>query len=199
MRHYLPGLGRFISRVHLHEAVAMGRTTYQELREVWGINIGPLGTPEAFARNGALEHPYTYAQNNPANMIDPSGRWCIHLPCHHCIGTRCHGDPYCRPARRRRPPQPPQPPKPQCPPPTCPTPSSFHKESWLRKIIEWAETSAGYAVPGKEFVDAAKCSPTLARLWICSRLREEYAGAMDEDVAERYEAMLNLWCGPGNW
>ena len=48
MRHYLPGLGRFISRVRLHEAVAMGKTAYQELREVWGINIGPLGTPEAF-------------------------------------------------------------------------------------------------------------------------------------------------------
>jgi hypothetical protein len=34
VRHYLPGLGRFISRVHLHEAVAMGRTTYEELRNV---------------------------------------------------------------------------------------------------------------------------------------------------------------------
>jgi hypothetical protein len=75
MRHYLPGLGRFISRVHLHQAVAMGRTTYEELREEWGINIGPLGTAEAFARNGVSEHPYDYSENNPVNMADSSGEF----------------------------------------------------------------------------------------------------------------------------
>jgi len=73
MRYYLPGIGRFISRVRLHEAIAMGKTTYQELREVWGINIGPLGTPEAFARNRAPEHPYAYCENHPINCVDPSG------------------------------------------------------------------------------------------------------------------------------
>lgn len=78
MRHYLPGLGRFISRVHLHQAVAMGKTTYQELRDVWGINIGPMGTAEAFANNGVEvpEHPNTYAGNNPIGYVDPSGsKW----------------------------------------------------------------------------------------------------------------------------
>ena len=75
MRYYLPGIGRFVSRVRLHEAVAMSRTTYEELRKVWGINIGPLGSPEAFARNGELEHPYAYCDNNPIIRIDPSGQW----------------------------------------------------------------------------------------------------------------------------
>jgi hypothetical protein len=73
MRHYLPGLGRFISRVHLHEAVAMGKTTYEELRAVWGINIGPLGAPEAFARNRIMEHPYAYCGNDSVNWVDPAG------------------------------------------------------------------------------------------------------------------------------
>ena len=94
MRYYLPGIGRFISRVRLHEAVARGRTTYGELRERWGINIGPSGTPQAFAQNPVPEHPYAYGENNPANMADPSGLWCIHLPWHFCIGP-CPGDPYC--------------------------------------------------------------------------------------------------------
>jgi hypothetical protein len=71
-----PTRGRFLSRVRLHEAVAMGRTTYEELQEQWGINIGPPGTPQAFARNEVPEHPYAYAANNPANYIDPSGnKW----------------------------------------------------------------------------------------------------------------------------
>ncbi len=73
MRHYMPGIGRFVSRVHLHQAVAMGRTTYQELRDVWGVNIGPPGTPQAFVRNGVPEHPYTYGENRPTVMVDPSG------------------------------------------------------------------------------------------------------------------------------
>ena len=73
MRYYLPGLGRFISRVHLHEAVAMGMTTYEELREVWGVNIGPPGTSESFARNAVSEHPYTYCAGDPLYCIDPSG------------------------------------------------------------------------------------------------------------------------------
>ncbi len=81
MRHYLPGLGRFMSRVHLHEAVALGRTTYQELRDTWGVNIGPLGTPEAFAGSKTPEHAYVYAENNPVNRIDPSGlQSCSHVP-----------------------------------------------------------------------------------------------------------------------
>jgi hypothetical protein len=69
----------------------MGRTTYEELRNVWGINIGPLGTPEAFARNRVPEHPYSYAQNNPANMVDPSG----------LIVYQCNEHPRCDPARDR--------------------------------------------------------------------------------------------------
>jgi hypothetical protein len=84
MRYYLPGIGRFVSRVHLHEAVAMGRTTYEELRNEWGINIGPLGTPEAFARNRVPEHSYRYCANNPGNCIDPAGLWGI-VP--HYTGT----------------------------------------------------------------------------------------------------------------
>jgi hypothetical protein len=82
MRHYLPGLGRFISRVHLRQAVAMGKTTYEELRDEWGINIGPLGTPEAFARNRAPEHPYAYAEGDPVNRVDPSGLVAVNVrPC----------------------------------------------------------------------------------------------------------------------
>ena len=77
MRHYLPGLGRFTSRVHLHEAVATGRTTYEELREEWGINIGPLGRAEAFAPNRTREQPYAYAENNPIGMVDASGMYPI--------------------------------------------------------------------------------------------------------------------------
>jgi hypothetical protein len=56
----------------------MGKTTYQELRDVWGINIGPMGTAEAFANNGVEvpEHPNTYAGNNPIGYVDPSGsKW----------------------------------------------------------------------------------------------------------------------------
>jgi hypothetical protein len=83
MRHYLPGLGRFISRVRLHEAVALGRTTYEELRQVWGVNIGPLGTPEAFAGSKTPEHPYAYTENNPVSRMDPAGlRSC--RPGHDC-------------------------------------------------------------------------------------------------------------------
>jgi len=72
MRHYLPGLARFISRVHLHQAVALGKITYEELREHWGINIA-LGTPEVFPLHGGSEHPYTYAANAPLNLMDPAG------------------------------------------------------------------------------------------------------------------------------
>jgi hypothetical protein len=46
-----------------------------------GINIGPVGTPEAFARNGSLEHPYAYAENKPANMVDPSGLYSVDSSC----------------------------------------------------------------------------------------------------------------------
>ena len=96
MRHYLPGLGRFISRVHLHQAVAMGRTTYRELRDVWGINIGPPGTMEAFARGRAPEHPYSYAKGNPTNLIDPSGRTPFRS-----IVYQCDEHPQCNPAQER--------------------------------------------------------------------------------------------------
>jgi len=51
----------------------LGRTTYQELRDTWGVNIGPLGTPEAFAGSKTPEHPYTYAESNPVNGVDPAG------------------------------------------------------------------------------------------------------------------------------
>ncbi len=73
MRYYLPGIGRFISRVHLHQAVAMGATTYEELRDTWGITIRPPGTPEAFASSGAPEHPYAYCDSDPLNWVDPEG------------------------------------------------------------------------------------------------------------------------------
>ena len=96
MRYYLPGIGRFLSRVHLHQAVAMGKTTYRELRDVWGINIGPVGTPRAFARNRTPEHPYAYAEGNPTNLIDPSGRTPFRS-----IVYQCDEHPQCNPAQER--------------------------------------------------------------------------------------------------
>ena len=92
MRHYLPGLGRFISRVHLHQAVAMGKTTYEELREERGINIGPPGTSDAFARNSVPEHHYAYAESNPANWVDPPGLQ-PHRPCAATVPLRFSCDP----------------------------------------------------------------------------------------------------------
>lgn len=140
-------------------------------------------------------HWYMYSGNNPSNKVDPSGLWCVHLPGPECIGTTCHGDSTCPPA-----PPPPKPPTPPCPPKKCPPPSD--KNETLQMIIEWIDTTGGYAIPGKEFVDAAKCTPALAKLWICAKLRERYVNTVyDEDDPRKKntEEMLDFWCGAGNW
>lgn len=73
MRSYLPGIGRFISRVRLHEAVVAGTVNYEGLGDVWGIDIGPPGTPDAFARSELTERPYTYCAGSPVSCTDRSG------------------------------------------------------------------------------------------------------------------------------
>jgi len=63
MRYYLPGIGRFLSRVHLEEAIASGATSPAELRQRWGIDV----------RRGSPEQPYAYCDNDPSNWVDPGG------------------------------------------------------------------------------------------------------------------------------
>ncbi|MFW6106572.1 MAG: RHS repeat-associated core domain-containing protein [bacterium] len=58
MRFYDPALGRFLARDMLSKAVAQGKVTAEELQEM-GVEL-PL-------------NPYTFAENNPVNNVDPTG------------------------------------------------------------------------------------------------------------------------------
>ena len=46
---------------------------------------------------------YRYVMGDPLIALDPYGYWCWHLHNHNCMGTSCHGDPYCNPARKASP------------------------------------------------------------------------------------------------
>jgi len=60
---------------------------------------------------------YAYVGNGVVNKADPSGLLCLHLPGGICIGSGCHGDPKCPPAKPGKPKPKPAPPVYPSPPP----------------------------------------------------------------------------------
>jgi RHS repeat-associated protein len=122
---------------------------------------------------------YSYVYQSPTGLVDPEG-----------LGIwDWRGWPWnwFKPRPQPKPTPGPQPPGGGCPPPpkSCPRPPKpdFDQRAWWEKVRDIIETSGGAAVPGSQFVTAARGAPEAARTWIECRLRDR----RDELIAEGWE------------